>query len=205
MRRVVVLSFALALTLPAGARACPLDYGYAGVEATFPSFGIAATISGSSTPSVRGGHVAAWVGVGGQDSWLQAGLATFAGGATQLYYELRLPRRQPVYRMVDLWVPPLERHRVAVAQAGARGWWRVWANGIPVSPAFHLPGSDAGWRPFATGETWGGCNEFEYYFDDVRIARADKRWVRIAAYSLLSDTRMRVWPIGSGFATAADR
>ena len=78
---------------------CPClgGYTYAGVYRTDkPVAGVAASISMTSLPSVNsgpGGHVAAWVGVGGAgmgpggtDEWLQVGLASFdrRGGWTAL-------------------------------------------------------------------------------------------------------------------------
>src|SRR6266704_2315756 len=78
------------------------DYSYAGFAAVQPASGVAATVTSLSPPQVLGGHVAAWVGVGGpgagpggSDEWLQAGLSSFSDGKGRLYYELALPDAQP--------------------------------------------------------------------------------------------------------------
>ena len=76
------------------------SYSYAGLLASSARYGVSAAISLLGSPTVRGGHVAAWVGVGGTgmgpggtDEWLQVGLASFDRPDGRLYYELALPDR----------------------------------------------------------------------------------------------------------------
>src|ERR1035437_8917288 len=73
-------------------------YAYAGVEGLETTSGISATITELAEPQVLDGHVAAWVGVGGQglgpnytDEWLQVGISEQYGEPSQLYYEAVLP------------------------------------------------------------------------------------------------------------------
>src|SRR5689334_1970719 len=97
------LAATAALALPAGGRsataACGVSsYSYAGLAAASGGYGVAATITPLSRPTVRGGHVAAWVGVGGPgagphgaDEWLQVGISVEPSRGDALYYELAAP------------------------------------------------------------------------------------------------------------------
>lgn len=184
LRALALCAFA-ALTAPAAAdAACAAGgYAYAGLESSRRAFGIRATISAPSAPTVRAGHVAAWVGVGGYghaagggDAWLQVGIASFAGDArTHLYYEVTRPGAEPEYHALDSWVRPGDRIRVSVLKSrqGA-GWWRVWVDGVRASDPVFLPGSNRGWEPVATTESWDGglgmCNAFAFRFEHVALA-----------------------------------
>ena len=64
--------------------------------------GVSARIAPLRAPNVAGGHVAAWVGIGGEGlgpggatEWIQAGLSAFADGRIELYYEVTLPGSEP--------------------------------------------------------------------------------------------------------------
>jgi hypothetical protein len=197
------LAAACALTVPAGGRAAAAcgasSYSYAGLLATYQRFGVSATISPLGTPTVHGGHVAAWVGVGGEgqgpdgsDEWLQAGISVEAGRGTALYYELTLPGRQARYVMLKGHLSLDRSYRVAVLESRKRrGSWAVWVNGTRVSKLIHLPGSHGAWRPVATSESWNGgvgaCNRFKFAFSQVRVAaRPGGRWTPMAAHVLNS-------------------
>jgi hypothetical protein len=163
------------------AKACRSGYAYAGIAGAGASRGAAATITPASLPTVRAGHVAAWVGVGGRglgprgtDVWLQAGLAAYPGRRVHLYYELMLPSGR---RYVELGAPvsPGVRHRVAVHELPARPeTWIVELDGRPASDPIHLPGSHAAWPAVATAENWTpagqACNNrFAFRFESLRI------------------------------------
>ena len=73
-------------------------YTYAGLAQNEGVHGVSATLTAVSAPHVAGGHVAAWVGVGGRgagpsgtNAWLQVGLAAYPRTGSRLYYELMLP------------------------------------------------------------------------------------------------------------------
>jgi hypothetical protein len=164
----------------ATASACGQDgYSYAGVGAPTYGAGISAVITPLAQFSIPNGHVAGWVGVGGPgegpngtDEWLQIGLSGFPGLESDVYYEVTLPGRDPVYHQVV--INPLAGHpyRVAVLENSANHW-RVWLNGKPVSPSYYLPGSYNSFMPIATAEAWDGgsgtCNDFDYSFQHVKL------------------------------------
>jgi hypothetical protein len=131
------------------------------------------------------GHVAAYVGVGGpglgpggSSEWLQTGLSRFRGVAgNDVYYEVALPNRQPVYHQVLGGLPAGKAVDVEVREVpGRANWWRVWLNGSAVSQPIRLPDSADRWRPVATAEGWdggtgGACNTFLYHFSRIEVAR----------------------------------
>lgn len=206
-RRAAVLvclaAFAVALGAPVAEAACGSSaYAYAGVQGLQASAGISAHMQVVSPPSVFSGHVAAWVGVGGQgasadgrDEWIQAGFSGFAGTSmTSLYYEVVRPGEQPRYTLVDSDLLVGTSRLITVAEiAGRPNWWRVKVDGRAVSEPILLPGSDRRWQPMATGESWGGnsgaCNGFRYRFDGVRTtARAGASWQALTeTYSFQDD------------------
>lgn len=58
-------------------------YSYAGYAEIAPAYGVAATVTALREPQVADGHLAAWVGVGGEgfgahgeDEWIQIGIAS---------------------------------------------------------------------------------------------------------------------------------
>jgi hypothetical protein len=191
----LVAAASLAAAAQPGAHAAPAagcgsgahgkaGYGYAGHQSARPGHGIRATVTPLAAPAVGAGHVAGWVGVGGRgegpggsDQWLQVGLASVPGAPLLLYVEVTRPGREPVFRLVDEGAAAGEPRRLAVLElAGRPGWWRAWADGRPVTPPVHLPGSSGRLRPIATAESWdggsGGCNAFAFRFEDVAVAAA---------------------------------
>jgi len=161
-------------------------YSYAGLAATSPAFGIGATVTPLSSFGILSGHVAGWVGVGGprqgpngSNEWLQVGFSGFPElTGNNIYYELALPNRTPVYHQIAANLPSGKPARFAVLEMHHRpNVWRVWLNGSAVSGPITLPGSHGRWSPMATAESWdggtgGGCNDFLYRFHRVSIAHA---------------------------------
>jgi hypothetical protein len=151
--------------------------------------GVAASISMLSAPTVNGGpggHVAAWVGVGGAglgpggtDEWLQVGLASFDRPDGRLYFELALPHKRPKFTELASGIQPGESLRVAVMELpfDPNKWIVITPKGI--DGPFYLPGSHDKWSPVATGESWakGGslCNTYAYRFDGVELA-SNRGW-----------------------------
>ncbi len=193
MVAAATLAAACALTVPSrgAAAACGNSgYSYAGVSSLQSRSGVSAEITALSAPRVASGHVAAWVGVGGQglgpngsDEWLQAGISATPDQGSALYYELALPGKAARYVMLAGHLPVSRSYRVAVLESAAgTGWWRVWVNGSPVTSRIHLAGSHNAWRPVATSESWDGgtaaCNAFAFRFADVHVAsHAGGGWV----------------------------
>jgi hypothetical protein len=189
-----------AFAIPAGASAstaCAHTYSYAGLSASSRSHGISASIAPLADPDVVKGHVAGWVGVGGDgfgpggsSEWIQVGLSAFPGSVASIYYEVRQPDWAAKYVLVKANVAPGERHRVAVLEvAGKPNTWRVWLDGRAVSPAYYLPGSHAGWKPDANAESWNDdskvCNSFAYSFDSIQLAtKPGGAWKNLGAGGL---------------------
>jgi hypothetical protein len=197
------LAAACALLSPAGvgaATACGADpYSYAGALSTTSRFGVGATITPLGVPALRGGHVAAWVGVGGEGlgprgstEWLQAGISIERDRGVALYYELALPGRDPRYVMLKGHLRLDRSYRVAVLESRREhGSWRVWVNGAALTEAIKLPGSHGAWRPVATTESWNGdvgaCNGFAFRFSNVAVAgKPGGSWSPIEAEALTS-------------------
>ena len=157
-------------------------YAYAGFQHQTRTHGVRATLTARTATSVDQGHVAAWVGVGGPGQgpngsslWLQVGLASFPGSSGNLYYEVALPGEAPVFKLIEASVAPGTSRSVAVLEMSGRpNWWRVWAEGRPVSEPIHLAGSSRRWAPIATAEAWDGgsgvCNRFSFRFDRLEVA-----------------------------------
>jgi hypothetical protein len=113
-------------------------YAYAGLAGDRPATRVAATLTPLSAPRVARGHVAAWIGVGGERSgpggrneWLQAGLVGLSDGSTRLYYELVVPGSPRQYIELAR-VRAGETHRVEVAEVG-RARWQVRVDGDAVT------------------------------------------------------------------------
>jgi hypothetical protein len=160
-------------------------YTYAGLAQNDAAHGVTATVTAVSAPRVAGGHVAAWVGVGGRglapggtNAWLQAGLATYRGGGSRLYYELMLPEGRRYVELVRA-VRPGTRFTVSVLEA-APGTWHVVVDGRAVSPAFALPVSSSGLPAIVTAESWAttsqACNEYAFGFAGAQFIGADGLW-----------------------------
>jgi hypothetical protein len=163
-----------------GARAG--GYSYAGHQASYRGHGVRATITVTRAPSVEAGHVAGWVGVGGpgqgvggDDTWIQAGIASMPGTGPFLYAEITRGSRAPQFILIEEAVRVGRSHKLAVLELARRpGWWRVWVDGSPATAAVHLPGSSGRWAPIATAESWNAgtpaCNEFGFRFERVSIS-----------------------------------
>jgi hypothetical protein len=165
------------------------SYSYAGIGTRTITSGVNATITATGPSAVRDGHVAGWVGVGGEgegprgtDAWIQIGLSTFLGEkSARIYYEFTRPDGAPVYRDLRRGIRPGERHQFAVVEVPWRpGWWRVWLDGTPASAPVFMPGSHRRWTAQFLGESWSGattgsCNLFTYAFDHVSVAGAGRR------------------------------
>lgn len=164
------------------AATCARTYSYAGMTASSRSHGISAVISPMASPEVIKGHVAGWVGIGGDgfgpggsSEWIQIGLSAFPGSVSSIYYEVRRPDWAAKYVLVKANVAPGEHHRVAVLEVHGRpSVWRVWMDGHAVSPPYWLPGSNVGWKPQATAESWNDsshvCNNYAYSFSGILLS-----------------------------------
>jgi hypothetical protein len=215
----LVLALACALSAPsavrsAAAHACRPGYAYAGLYATKAVAGVAASLTMLQQPTLDGGHVAAWVGIGGPglgphgtDEWLQVGIASFDGPQGRLYYELALPGKKPKFVQLADGIQPGQVVRVAVLELPfhPNDWVVITPQGI--AGPFHLPGSHGRWGPVATGESWakasGFCNTYDYRFGAVESA-ANGDWHQLAHTQKLQDPG---WVVqresGSSFRAAA--
>jgi hypothetical protein len=201
------------LTAPswAGAACGTSGYGYAGLGASRPAYGVATTLRTATAPQVLSGHVAGWVGVGGpgagpngSDEWIQVGFSAFPGSSlSSLYYEVARPNQAPRYFEVASGLLPGTSHKVAVLELAQRqGWWRVWVDDHVVGDPVYLPGSHGAWRPLATTETWGAgsnvCNRFRYQFGSVSIAtRAGGGWQPLTRHYTFQNHGYRIKRLGS--------
>jgi hypothetical protein len=196
-----LLTVLVCVTAPS-ALACTRGYSYAGLYADRPASGIAASLTMLDWPTLAGGHVAAWVGVGGAglgpkgtDEWLQVGLASFDRPDGRLYYELALPGQEPRFVELDSGIQPGQTVRVALLELPfvRDSWIVITPKGI--AGPFHLPGSSA-WAPIATGESWarGGslCTSYAYRFADVQLVGRRGSWRRLHHASKLQDRGWRV-------------
>jgi hypothetical protein len=159
--------------------------------------GARASVTALATPSVRAGHVAAWVGVGGRrlgpdgsNAWLQAGIVAYAGSGSRLYYELMLPSGR---RYVELGrVSPGERHLVELTET-ARETWRVRVDGRVVSKAIVLRASHGRWPAVVTSESWipsgAPCNGYAFRFGSVAFRDADGTWRDDAATKTITTSK----------------
>jgi len=217
-RRLFVIAFtvfaALGLVAPLSAFACASSgYTYAGVFGAERASGVGATLTALSAPEVIGGHVAAWVGVGGpgmgpngSDEWIQVGLSAFPGtGVSNLYYEVTRPGAEPTYHEIETGIMPGMIRKVMVAEVrGKPGAWQVWVDGKPASEPIFLPGSHRAWLPVVTAESWGGglkpvCNSYSYRFDQVRIARdIGAGWHKLVRGTSFQDPGYRLLFQGAG-------
>ena len=145
--------------------------------------------------------MAAWVGVGGRgeapggtNAWLQAGLATYRGGGSRLYYELMLPGGR---RYVELarGVRPGTRFTVSVLEVAA-GTWQVAVDGQAVSPAFALPLSSSGLPAIVTAESWAtasqACNRYAFGFAGPTYLGADGDWHSFARPQIIVSSSTRI-------------
>ena len=214
---------AAVLSGPATAFACGSNgYSYAGLVASQRAFGISAMVTSVDDFDILHGHVAAWVGVGGPgegpggtNEWLEVGLSRFPGViGSDVYYEVALPGRFPVYHQIASSLPAGKAVEVAVLEMHNRpDHWRVSLNGRPVSRPIRLPGSHDRWSPIATAESWDGgpghpCNTFLYHFRRLELAHAaGGGWHLFSGGSRIesSVTRIRRSPSGYAFLAAEGR
>jgi hypothetical protein len=195
-------------------------YSYAGLGAPSRAFGISAIVTPLNTFDVLNGHVAGWVGVGGPgqgpggaDEWLQIGLSGFPGvPGNDVYYEVTLPHRFPVYHEVAENLPAGRPNKITVLEMHNRpNWWRVWLNHRAVSKPIYLPQSHDRWTPIATAESWdggtgGACNTFLYRFRHVQVAHATGGgWHPLTTGYPISSSETRVrHPAGTATFLAAE-
>jgi hypothetical protein len=160
-------------------------YTYAGLAQNDAVHGVSATLTAVSAPHVAGGHVAAWVGVGGRgmapggtNAWLQAGLASYRSGGSRLYYELMLPDGRKYVELARS-VRTGTRFTVSVLEVSP-GTWQVVVDGLVVSPAFALPVSSSGLPAIVTAESWAtatqACNRYAFGFAGAQFIGADGMW-----------------------------
>lgn len=176
-----------AATKASAGRACSSSaraggYSYAGHQATYRAHGVRATITMTRSPSIPAGHVAGWVGVGGpgqgaggEDAWIQAGIASMSGSDPLIYAEVTRAGRPPEFVLVQDGVAPGRPYAIAVLEmAGRPGWWRVWVDGRAVTDPVRMRGSSGRWAPIATAEAWNAgtaaCNEFGFLFERVSVS-----------------------------------
>jgi hypothetical protein len=205
-----------ASALAGGSICAPAGYAYGGYQSPVAAFGVSGRLTLSSAPVVRDGHVAAWIGVGGasmgpngSDVWLQVGIAGFADGHSELYYEYKQPGMETArYVKLSRLAPGANRDVAVSEQPSMRNAWRVTVNGYRASPAIVLPGSHGTWRPIATGESWGGtsngCNKLGYEFSKLAVAtHSGGGWRPFTLSGVMKDSGYRVTAKPSGFAVAA--
>jgi hypothetical protein len=154
-------------------------YAYAGFTGSTVMRGVSATIEQNGQPSVRAGHVAAWIGVvdpATGEAWLQVGLSALPGETTSaIYYEYAAHGVSRTYHQVRADVSDGQPHTLSVLeQARNPGHWVVWVDGHPAGPPVQLPGSHHRWTAQVLGESWAGttsgqCNAYNYAFSNVRL------------------------------------
>lgn len=199
----------------ASAVTCRTDgYGYAGVVSDETVGGVAATLTALRDPRVEGGHVAAWIGVGGyghgpggSDEWLQAGIAAWPDGGLRVYYEVKTPRRSARAVKVGKALRPGQRVRIAVLEVPLRpGRWQVVINGEPVGPIVSLPSSHGRFAAVATAESWDGgasaCNRYRFGFSALAVA-ASGEWTALQGGLELRDRGHRLVRNAAGFVASA--
>jgi hypothetical protein len=159
-------------------------YAYAGLQSVRVSSGVRATVTPLRAASVKAGHAAAWIGVGGpsagrngETAWLQVGVAALPNTPAMAYAEITRPGRDPVFLPLVQPVQVGQSHRLAVLEMNRRpGVWRVWVDGKPVTDPVVLEGSHRLWKPIATAESWNGgvatCNGFGFRFERVGVAQS---------------------------------
>jgi hypothetical protein len=185
-------------------------YSYAGVQAATTARGISATLVAVIPPAVVSGHVGAWIGLGGTRTgpggtpeWIQVGLAAFASGQTESYYEITQVGAEPRFVRLNANVVA-QQHFALVEMMHRPSWWRVWVNSKAVSSPIHLPGSDDTWYPQAVAESWNGtteaCNSYSFRFSSVSLAEGAANrltWRPVERGYVFQDAGYRVTPISS--------
>ncbi|HEY4347155.1 MAG TPA: hypothetical protein VGM80_06155 [Gaiellaceae bacterium] len=193
-----------AMPLGAPAASCTSSpYAYAGLADNNPAGGVKAVITPLADAQVPNGHVAGWIGVGGanagpggQAEWIQAGIATVAGGSTEVYAEITQPGLAPRYQTLRTNVNAGASYRLAVLEVpGSQNVWQVWLDGVPVTNPVLLPGS-ANFAPMVVSESWNGgtptCNGFAYGFGNVQVSPKAGKWSRLGDATSFSDNGYRI-------------
>jgi hypothetical protein len=176
-------------------------YTYAGLAQNEGVHGVTATLTAVSAPRVAGGHVAAWVGVGGRgagpsgtNTWLQAGLAAYPRTGSRLYYELMLPGGRR-YVELERGVRPGRRFTLSVLEV-APGTWQVAVDGQAVSPAFALPLSSSGLPAIVTAESWAtagqACNRYAFGFAGATYLGGDGDWHSFTRPQIIVSSSTRI-------------
>ncbi len=176
-------------------------YTYAGLAHNDAVHGVSATLTAVSAPQVSGGHVAAWVGVGGRgmapggkNAWLQAGLAAYRHSGSRLYYELMLPGGRRYVELARA-VRTGTRFTVSVLEV-APGTWQVVVDGRAVSHAFALPLSAAGFPAIVTAESWAranqACNRYAFGFAGAQFIGADGMWHAFSKPQIIVSSSTRI-------------
>jgi hypothetical protein len=163
-------------------------YAYAGLFSDGAGTGIEAAVTMLAPSVVTQGHVAGWIGVGGLNAgpagkteWLQAGVATTAGGATEIYAESVEVGGTPTYQALVSNVVAGTPYHLAVSMVANRPEvWEVLLNGRPVTTPITLPGSKR-FEPMVMSESWDGgvppsCNGFSYRFAQLKVAASNGVW-----------------------------
>jgi hypothetical protein len=166
----------------------PYNYSYGGVSFPNASHGIRAQITISSPPHVENGHLAAWIGIGGEgmgesgsDEWLQAGLASQKTETGGLIHYLYIETATGGAAAKETFIQNAEigkSYLISILEVKNRpGWWRVWLNGEPISEPYHLSFSQylsPSPPPQVFAESWietpQACNHFNYKFTHIAMA-----------------------------------
>jgi hypothetical protein len=207
-------------TATAGGRTCAstAGYSYAGHQATHAAHGVRAKITLTSAPRVEAGHVSGWVGVGGpgqgaggEDAWIQVGVAAMHGLDPFLYAEITREGQEPRLVLLENDLRVGQTRDVAVLEvAGRPGSWRVWVDGAPVTKPVRLRGSSGRWAPIATAESWDGgksaCNTFAYRFERVSVSDgAGGSWKPFVSGHRFLDPGYQLRPLASAAAKQGTR
>jgi len=169
----------------------------------------------ASMPSVDGGHVAAWVGIGGAglgpggtDEWLQVGLASFDQPDARLYYELAVPGKSPHFFELGRGILPGFSLRVAVMELPYSPNYWVVVTPKGVAGPFFLPNSHNRWEPVATAESWAKCgslcNRYSYRFQNVELGEKHGSWKAMRNPITLHDPGWKVHKSSSSAFSASD-
>ena len=196
---------------------CWAGYSYAGVQSPSRAYGVSGSLTLGARSVVSGGHVAAWLGVGGagagpggSDEWVQAGIAHDAGGLDVLYYEFKRPGDAHATYVKLQSVAPGESHSVVIwERAAQREVWRVMIDGALVADSISLPGSHGAFQPVATAENWDGgvagtCNAYNFGFSTLAVRSQYKgAWDAFDLSRVLRDPAYQLALRASGFTASS--
>ncbi len=171
----------------AGGRACGVDvagnggYSYAGHQSADRGHGVRATITATRALQVDAGHVAGWVGVGGpgqgvggEDAWIQVGIASAFGTRTVPLRGDHARRPLPEFIPLDPDVRSARRGTSRCSRSRAPGMLARLGRRQPVTKPVKIRGSSGRWAPIATAESFSGgkvaCNSFAFRFERVLVS-----------------------------------